>query len=358
MINTYSLHLCGSVIFFILAGFQFMISLIATVLNEGQSMHRLMRSVVAQTRLPDEVVIVDGGSRDDTVAILQSYTDKLPLRVLVEQGANISEGRNKAIAAAQGDIIAVTDAGVILAPDWLEEITKPLLEDASCTMVGGFFKPDTTTLFELAMSATVLPLRDEINPATFLPSSRSVAFRKRAWEAVGGYPEWLDYCEDLIFDLRIKQWSSQQVQPIAFEPEALVAFRPRGSLRSFYKQYYLYARGDGKADLWRKRHAARYLTYLVALPVVFLLGLLVHPLLWLLVLPGGYIYMRQPYRRLGQLQAASGKQYTVGELAYLNIMVLVIRVVGDIAKMLGYPAGWIWRLRQHPPDWKDVTISG
>lgn len=362
-----------------------MISLIATVLNEGQSMHRLMRSLVAQTRLPDEVVIVDGGSTDDTVAILQSYTDKLPLRVLVAPRSNISEGRNKAISAAQGDIIAVTDAGVIVDRNWLEKITAPLLADANCTISGGFFNPDYTNLFELAMSATVLPLREEINPATFLPTSRSVAFRKSVWEAVGGYPEWLDYCEDLIFDLRIKQWINQQspvasYQPekryrrqhtsgnvenaIAFVPDAVVAFRPRGSLRSFFKQYYLYARGDGKADLWRKRHAARYLTYLVALPVVFLLGLLIHPLLWLLVLPGGYIYMRQPYSRLGKLvashksQVISAKQYSISELIYLNGMVLVIRVVGDIAKMLGYPVGWIWRLREHPPDWKQITISG
>ncbi|MBI1281924.1 MAG: glycosyltransferase [Anaerolineaceae bacterium] len=342
-----------------------MISLIATVLNEGQSMHRLMQSVLAQTRLPDETVIVDGGSTDDTVAILQSYADQLPLRILVETGANISAGRNKAIAAAQGDIIAVTDAGVILAPDWLEKITRPLVEEAACRIVGGFFNPDITNNFELAMSATVLPLRDEINPATFLPSSRSIAFRKSIWEAVGGYPEWLDYCEDLIFDLRAKMIVSQQPSDkIAFEPDAIVAFRPRGSLRSFYKQYYLYARGDGKADLWRKRHAARYLTYLVALPIVLLLGHLVHPLLWLLVLPGAYVYLRQPYRRLGKLVASSNspvtshKQYSISDLIYLNIMVLVIRIVGDIAKMVGYPAGWIWRLRKHPPDWKEITISG
>ena len=343
-----------------------MISLIATVLNEGPSIHRLMQSLLAQTRLPDEVVIVDGGSSDDTVAILQSYTDKLPLRVLVEAGANISQGRNRAIEAAQGDIIAVTDAGVILAPDWFEKITQPLIKDDDAILVGGFFTPDTTNRFELAMSATVLPLRDEINPATFLPTSRSVAFRKEAWEAVAGYPEWLDYCEDLIFDLRVKEFIRQHPsyqQPIVFAPEALVAFRPRGSLRSFFKQYYLYARGDGKADLWRKRHAARYLTYLVALPAVFLLGWLVHPLLWLLVLPGGTVYMRQPYQRLrklvtsSKLQDTSHKRFSVGELVYLAVMVLVIRVVGDIAKILGYPVGWLWRLREHPPDWKLVTIS-
>ena len=61
-------------------------------------------------------------------------------------------------------------------------------------MVAGFFRADPHSPFEVAMGATVLPLRDEIDPATFLPSSRSVAFRKAAWQAVGGYPEWIDYC--------------------------------------------------------------------------------------------------------------------------------------------------------------------
>lgn len=334
-------------------------------------MHRLMRSLVAQTRLPDEVVIVDGGSNDDTVAILHSYSDRLPLRVIVEQGCNISEGRNRAIAAAQGDIIAVTDAGVVIDQHWLERIVQPLLADPTCQMVGGFFTPDYTNAFELAMSATVLPLADEIDPATFLPSSRSVAFRKRVWAAVEGYPEWLDYCEDLIFDLRAKRVLDDK---LGFVADALVAFRPRGSLRSFFKQYYLYARGDGKADLWRKRHAARYITYLVALPVVFLLGWLVHPLLWLLVLAGAYIYLRQPYARLEKLQVASrqstgnsqqsahANQYQPASNAVLGtqpsvlIYIPVIRVVGDVAKMLGYPVGWWWRLRNHPPDWKRVRM--
>ena len=152
-----------------------MISLIATVLNEGESIHRLMRSIADQTRLPDEVVIVDGGSRDDTVSIIENYADKLPLRVLIEPGCNISAGRNHAIAAARGDIIASTDAGVELAPDWLEKLTRPLVDDVSVGVVGGFFNAEATTPFELAMGATVLPLVNEINPATFLPSSRSIA---------------------------------------------------------------------------------------------------------------------------------------------------------------------------------------
>jgi len=337
------------------------ISLIATVLNEGANIHRLMHSLAAQTCLPDEVVIVDGGSRDDTVSIIKSYADQLPLRVLVEPDCNISQGRNRAIAAAHGEIIAVTDAGVELAPDWFENITRPFRDDASVQVVGGFFQAEATTPFELAMGATVLPLVDEINPATFLPSSRSIAFRKTAWEAVNGYPEWLDYSEDLVFDLRLRAISGQQSaisKNFIFEPSAVVAFRPRKSLRSFFKQYYLYARGDGKADLWRKRHAARYLTYLVAIPLILWVGFAAHPLLWLLFLPGAVYYLRQPYRRLTILRRRPENISLLStQHSALSTFLLIplIRVVGDLAKMTGYPLGLVWRLRHRPPDWRKVV---
>ena len=87
-----------------------MISLIATVLNEGDNIHQLFDSIKAQTRSPDEIVIVDGGSADDTLAIMQRYAEELPLRIFVEAGCNISRGRNRAIAEAKGEII-FTSAG-------------------------------------------------------------------------------------------------------------------------------------------------------------------------------------------------------------------------------------------------------
>lgn len=328
--------------------------MIATVLNEGDSIRRLLDSLAAQTRLPDEVVFVDGGSRDNTVAVLHEYDDRLPLRVLVEPGANISEGRNRAIAAAAGDIIAVTDAGVELAPDWLERITQPLLDDPALEVVSGFFAAAPQTIFEAALGATTLPLADEIAPGSFLPSSRSLALRKAAYITAGGYPEWLDYCEDLVFDLKLRQIAA----PTAFEPKAVVYFRPRTSLESFFRQYYYYARGDGKADLWRKRHAVRYATYLVAAPLILLLGWRVHKSLWALFLPGAYVYLRAPYRRLRIVLDEASRAGTLRVTLESNLQALalvpIIRVVGDVAKMIGYPVGWVWRLKQRPPNWKDV----
>ncbi len=327
------------------------VSLICTVLNEGEAIRRLLDSIIAQTRPPDEVVIVDGGSHDNTVAIIHEYAGRLPLRVLVAPGANISRGRNLAIAAATGPIIAATDAGVWLEPAWLEKLLESANHESRVTnhesepfairhspfAVAGFFLPDARTTFEIAMGATVLPALADVQPETFLPSSRSVAFTKAAWQAAGGYPEWLDYCEDLIFDFRLREVAG----PFAWAPEAVAHFRPRGALKSFFKQYYRYARGDGKADLWRKRHLIRYVTYLVALPGLLALSVW-HSPAWLLVLLAGVMfYCATPYRRL----RSHLPDLPPIERVKAVLFVPLIRAAGDIAKMLGYPAGWLWRRR-------------
>jgi glycosyltransferase involved in cell wall biosynthesis len=330
-------------------GWKVKVSVICTVWNEAQAIERLLASLEAQSRAPDEIIIADGGSTDGTLDILAAWAGagRLPLRVLERPGSNISQGRNAAIDASTGEVIAVTDAGVRIEPGWLEALLRPLETQDGRTAAGvaGWFVADPQSLFETALGATVLPHVREVDPATFLPSSRSVAFRRAALEATGGYPEWLDYCEDLILDLRLHELYG----PFAFAPQAVVHFRPRTSLGAFAKQYYRYARGDGKADLWRRRHFIRYTTYLVLGPALLILALFHSPWWWLAVLAGLAAYVATPYRRLGPMLAPYGLADRLKAVA----LVPVIRVVGDLAKMAGYPVGLVWRRR----NWQRPEIN-
>ncbi len=315
------------------------VSVIATVKNEGNALKPLLESLLDQSRQPDEIVFCDAGSTDETVAIIDSYKPFLPIKLLVKEGANISAGRNAAIEAASGEIIAATDAGVTLSPNWLEELAAPIEQDGM-EVVSGWFEADPYTDFEVALGATVLPAINDIKPDTFLPSSRSVAFLKSAWQQAGGYPEWLDFSEDLIFDLALRE----SYGAFPFAGKAVAYYRPRHNLRAFAKQYYLYARGDGKANLWGKRHLIRYVTYFAGIPLIARAIWRGKYWGWAALGLGGAAYSRRPAQRLW----GATRGWTLPARARAFALIPLIRFVGDAAKMVGYPVGvwWRWRNQQ------------
>jgi len=307
-------------------------SLVLTVLNESKTITSWLDSLECSSVLPSEIVICDGGSTDGTTEIIASWATRsqVPVQVVQSPGSNISEGRNIAISHARGPWIAITDAGTTLDRNWLEELTAAR---ADASVVSGFFRPTGGTGFEKILATAITPRLDEINPENFLPSSRSLLILKSAWETVSGYPEWLDYCEDLVFDLELKGAGFT----FSFAPRAIVSWSARSTVRAFAKQYYRYARGDGKANLWTKRHALRYAVYLsgVLLLVTAVTG---HAWVFIPLLAGMLGYNFRYFRRVASSQSLSAKEKLAG-LA----MVLVIGTVGDVAKMAGYPAGLFWR---------------
>jgi hypothetical protein len=135
-------------------------------------------------------------------------------------------------------VIASTDLGCEVEPDWLARLVEPFA-DTSVDVVSGYYEPICRTALQRAYRD--LTDNPDLARAHWLPSSRSIAFRRRAWEAAGGYPEELTTAEDTVFDLRLRATGCREV----FAPDARVRWEARDSLRAIYKQYFRYARGAG-----------------------------------------------------------------------------------------------------------------
>jgi glycosyltransferase involved in cell wall biosynthesis len=239
------------------------VSLVATVKNESRTIARWLESIHAQTRRPDEIIVVDGGSTDDTVDVIREFAEKfgLPIRILVVPGINIARGRNVAIAQARHDVVAVTDAGCVLDPRWLEFITLPFDAHPDTEFVAGLYAPICETLFQRVVARFAVPRAEEIDPVRYSPSSRSVAFTKGLWEAVGGYPEYLTKtAEDTLFNVRAKARAMEW----AHVPEAVVYWPVPGSLAQVFRTYRGYGAGDGEADLYGPTYGKLAVAYGVA----------------------------------------------------------------------------------------------
>ena len=302
------------------------VSLIATVKDAGPFIGEFLDSVQAQTRQPDEVIVVDGGSTDGTTEALRASG---MVTLIEEPGANISRGRSIAIAAATHDVIAVSDADCVLDPSWLERLEALIASGADVAM--GFYRPISQNLFEACSAAVHLPDAAEIDEATFMPSSRSVMFRRQAYESAGGYPEWLAIGEDMYLDHR---WRELGVD-MRLDREAVAFWRVRPSVEQTWKQYFGYARGDALAGMWPKRHLIRFATYIGAAVLIWSrLGRLA-------LLVGAVAYAWRPIRRaLGRSSGNPGRQ------AASLVGVPLMMAFTDVAKMSGYISGLLTKRRQ------------
>ena len=270
------------------------VSVITTLFNEGATVVDLLDSVLEGTVTPDEVVVADGGSTDGTLAMLMKYaSERREVRILTDSGGR-SAGRNAAIATARNKRIVCIDGGCTAGPAWLAEITKPLTEGAE--WVGGFYQPKGETALSTAIGLTMVFVIEEVGP-DYVPSARSMAFEKRLWEEVGGFPEDVQYAEDTSFHRALM---AAGYRP-EFAPDAIVEWRPPSGLVSQARTMFSWGRGDGILGL-RSYHYRRLLALVSATLALIFAGLLVDARILLLAVaplaPTLYRQTRHKYRHM------------------------------------------------------------
>jgi glycosyltransferase involved in cell wall biosynthesis len=219
-------------------------SVIIPAYNAGAYIGEALESVFAQTRQPDEIIVVDDGSTDDTAAVVARFTDRrVRYRHQAKQG--VSTARNQGLNEANGDYITFLDADDRWLPTMLEE--QGALLDARPDVVLSF------TNFRRFNEATGAALGEQFAYFPELPSlptepgpfgetrvivgdafpqlvafwdypayTQANCYRRAALGGIRFAPE-LKRCEDLDFTLRVAARGR-----VAYNPKVLVEVRRHG----------------------------------------------------------------------------------------------------------------------------------
>lgn len=107
------------------------ISVIIPLYNKEREIGDTLRSVLAQTLQPTEIVVVDDGSTDGSADAVRAIASPL-VKLVTQANAGVCAARNRAIAESTGDLIALLDADDTWEPGFLEEIASMAAEFPGC----------------------------------------------------------------------------------------------------------------------------------------------------------------------------------------------------------------------------------
>jgi glycosyltransferase involved in cell wall biosynthesis len=314
---------------------KFEVSVVIPVRNEEESLAELIASVKAQTYPPAEIVIVDGGSTDETVALarrLAAGDDRF--RVIEAGDASPGRGRNVGIAAARYEWIALSDAGNQLEPTWLERLMTVVQDDSAIAFVYGNFEPVVNSFFTRCASLAYVSSK-QARPggpirAPFIASS---LMRRDVWRQVGGFSD-LRAAEDLIFMESVER----QGFKIGWAPQATAWWRMQPTLGRTYRRFEVYSRCNVWAGRQRYWHYGIARQYLLALALVLLS--LFHSPWWLVAL--GLGFAARVAKRIWRRRESQQLPSLFNPVQFGGVAIIMLTI--DLATFVG----WAQALWQRP----------
>jgi len=218
-----------------------MISVVIPTYNEQENIAQCLVSLRHQTvpRNEYEIIIVDGGSKDQTREIAQKYADL----VFIQTSRKVGGARNDGIMAAHGEVVATTDADCIIPPTWLETIKNGFEDNNIVELYGPVYPIEESIKNSISLFfANMFSQLGYYTRMFYYTLGCNTAFRKDVFIRAGMY-RCIDAGDDLEISLRIKKFGR-----VKFDNAMKVGFSMRryqqyGSLRSLYEWIYIVAHG-------------------------------------------------------------------------------------------------------------------
>ncbi len=200
------------------------VSVILLTKNSASTVQKSIESIFQQTRQPDEVVVVDGDSGDDTLEIVKKY----PVKLVTEPGLGFGYARNLGVKNASGDILFFLDSDCYAELNWIENALRHFDGNPEIVGVTGqthLWNTDSPVARFLAYVGGRVNMPSEKRFVKIAPTM-NLALRREIIDEVGGFDETLIRCEDT--DLTYKISESHK---ILYDPNVNIWFRGSPNLR-------------------------------------------------------------------------------------------------------------------------------
>jgi cellulose synthase/poly-beta-1,6-N-acetylglucosamine synthase-like glycosyltransferase len=210
------------------------ISVVVPTYNAAATLGPCIEALLAQSRPPAEIILVDDGSTDAGPEIAARYT----VRLVRQNHAGASAARDRGYRCAGGDFVAYTDSDTAPDPDWLARLLGAF-EAADVGAVTGrtIFRTDARVASHVRHVDFARRYRRRWRETT-LANGPNCMYRRHVLDAVGGFdPAWY-HAEDTQVSYRVRETGYR----ILYVPDALVYHVPEGDWRAFLRKRYRDAR--------------------------------------------------------------------------------------------------------------------
>lgn len=117
-----------------------LVSIIVPVYNAQKGLSRCLESICSQTYQELEIIVLNDGSTDDSLAICEQFRAKDPRLVVVDkENEGVSRTRNAGLALAQGDYIQFADSDDVLDPDYTQKLVQAALQHSADLVIAPYW---------------------------------------------------------------------------------------------------------------------------------------------------------------------------------------------------------------------------
>ena len=117
-----------------------LVSIIVPVYNAQKGLSRCLESICSQTYQELEIIVLNDGSTDDSLAICEQFRAKDPRLVVVDkENEGVSRTRNAGLALAQGDYIQFADSDDVLNPDYTQNLVQAALQHSADLVIAPYW---------------------------------------------------------------------------------------------------------------------------------------------------------------------------------------------------------------------------